>query len=118
MAASSSQYIKRPGLCIDRDAESDKPQPVYLLLLLRLGCLSCLLDWFEIAFICATEGTAPILWQVFERCAGVNAIAWIAFSRVVDVVTDYATILGHDLLLENLVVGQSGQNIQTILVQE
>jgi hypothetical protein len=92
--------------------------PVYLLLLLKWGVYLRSLGGFEIAFICATEGAAPIFWQIFKRCTGVNAVAWVAFSRVIDVVTDYATKLGHDVLLENLVVGQSGQNIQTILVQE
>ena len=54
----------------------------------------------KIAFVCAAEWATPVFGEIFKRGARVNVVAWIAFSRVIDVVTDYATILGHGLLLK------------------
>jgi len=40
MAVRSSRCIKRPGLCVDRDAESDKPQPRLLSLAIEAGAFN------------------------------------------------------------------------------
>jgi hypothetical protein len=97
-------YLGVP-VCVTGTLRLINHNPVFLVSLYRLGFWLRSLGGLEIAFVSAAKRAAPIFWQVFERCAGVNAVAWVAFGGVVDVVTDYATILGHDLLLENLVVG-------------
>ena len=51
---------------------------------------------FKITFVGAAKGTAPIVWQVRKRGAGVDAAARVTFSRVINVVTDYTTVLGHN----------------------
>jgi len=57
---------------------------------------------FEVALVCTAEGAAPVIWQVIKCCAGIDAIAGISFGRVVDVVTDYTAVLGHNSLLDRV----------------
>jgi hypothetical protein len=53
----------------------------------------------EIALAYTTDGTYPIVGNVFEGSAGSNAAVGIAYLRVVDVTTYIAYILLHDVFI-------------------
>jgi len=55
---------------------------------------------FKVALVSAAERAAPVIRKILECRAGVDAVAGVAFSRVIDVVADYTAELGHDSLLE------------------
>jgi hypothetical protein len=54
---------------------------------------------FEIALVSTAEWADPVIRNVLKSRAGVDAVARIALSGVIDVVTDYTAVLGHGSLL-------------------
>lgn len=68
----------------------------------------------EVALVGTAEGAAPIVRQILKGGAGSDVAARITLCRVVDVVTDYATVLGHDALLERWFQPAVGRDLPTI----
>lgn len=51
--------------------------------------------WFEILLRSATNGTHPVIREIFKWCSCWNIVIWIPLSRIINIPTNYTSVLLH-----------------------